>query len=53
MPSWKWMVSPKTVLLQPLWSASHPFRVVLMGFEPSWPTAKPTNVSFNLEQDNS
>jgi hypothetical protein len=27
--------------------------VVLKGLELSWPTAKPTNVSFNLEQGNS
>jgi hypothetical protein len=41
------------VQLQPLWSAFHPFRVVLRGLGPSWHIAKPTNVSFNLEPGNS
>jgi hypothetical protein len=53
MPLWKWMVCPKMVQLQPLWSAFHPFRVVLRGLGPSWHIAKPTNVSFNLEPGNS
>jgi hypothetical protein len=44
MPLWKWMVCPKTVLWQPLWSAFHPFRAVLKGLGDHLPRHSVTTV---------